>query len=77
MFELESIETGVQTAPPPTSRPLLRHSVCDGGIVHIGLAQAGVRSVCQPITKPRIPYSEPAAPITTMPFAQTGALVCE
>ena len=75
MFVVASTVTGVQTAPPPTSLPRLRHSVCGGGIVQYGFAQAGVRFVRQAITKPRIPYSEPAAPIRTRPFAQIGALV--
>ena len=41
------------------------------------LGQAGFRSVVYAITKPRIPYSEPAAPTITRWFAQIGALVSE
>ena len=41
-----------------------RQLVPAGGIVQNGFGQAGVRSVWYAITKPRTPYSEPAAPTT-------------
>ena len=72
-----SIVTGVHTAPPPTIRESRRHDWRSGGIVQNGVGQAGRRSGVYAITKPRIPYSEPAAPMTTRPSAHTGALVSE
>ena len=77
MFVVVSTVTGVQTAPPPTMREARRHDCRSGGIVQNGLGQAGLRSVVYAITKPRIPYSEPAAPTITRWFAQIGALVSE
>ena len=52
-------------------------SVPAGGIVQNGFGQAGVRSVWYAITKPRTPYSEPAAPTISRWLAQIGALVSE
>ena len=75
--EPTSIVTGVHTAPPPTIRESRRHDWRSGGIVQNGVGQAGRRSGVYAITKPRIPYSEPAAPMTTRPPAHTGALVSE
>ena len=72
-----STVVGVQTAPPPTIREARRHDWKSGGIVQNALGQAGFRSVVYAITKPRIPYSEPAAPTITRLLAQIGALVSE
>ena len=73
-----STVTGVQVTPPPTMRLTLRQLVPDGGIDQTGFAQAGERSLdLYAITKPRTPYSEPAAPMMTRCFAQIGALVSE
>ncbi len=72
-----STVVGVQTTPPPTSVPFRRHDVPAGGIVQKGFGHAGVRSVRYAITKPRTPYSEPAAPTIKRWFAQIGALVSE
>ena len=77
MFVAASTVTGVQTAPPPTTREARRQDWRSGGIVQNGLGQAGRRSVVYAITKPRIPYSDPAAPTSTRWFAQIGALVSE
>ena len=49
-----------------------------GGIVQNGFGQAGFRSdVRNAMTKPRTPYSEPAAPRITLCAAHIGALVSE
>ena len=77
VFVAVSTVTGVQTAPPPTMREARRHDWKSGGTVQNGLGHAGLRSVVHAITKPRIPYSEPAAPIRTRWFAQIGELVSE
>ena len=62
-----SIVTGVHTAPPPTIRESRRHDCRSGGIVQNGVGHAGLRSGVYAITKPRMPYSEPAAPMTSAP----------
>ena len=72
-----STVTGVQTAPPPTTRLWERQLCCSGGIVQNGFGHAGRRSVVYAITNPRTPYSEPAAPAITRFPAQIGALVSE
>jgi hypothetical protein len=77
VFVAASMVTGVQTAPPPTTRDVRRHDWRSGGIVQNGVGQAGRRFVVYAMTKPRMPYSEPAAPISTRWLAQTGALVSE
>jgi len=77
VFVVGSTVVGVQTTPPPTSVPYFRQLVPAGGIVQNGFGHAGVRSVWYAITKPRTPYSEPAAPTITRWSAQIGALVSE
>src|SRR5437868_2362873 len=72
-----SAVTGVQTAPPPTMRLCERQLCRSGGIVQTGFGHAGRRSVVHAITKPRTPYSEPAAPAKMRCPAQIGALVSE
>jgi hypothetical protein len=73
-----STVTGVHTTPPPARVEPRRHSVPAGGIVQNGLGQAGRRSLDRyAITKPRTPYSDPAAPKITVWSAQIGALVSE
>ena len=77
VFVVVSTVTGVQTAPPPTTREARRHDCRSGGTVQNGLGHAGFRSGVYAITNPRMPYSEPAAPTRTRLFAQIGALVSE
>ena len=77
MFVVVSTVVGVHTAPPPTMRDARRHDWKSGGTVQKALGQAGFRSVVYAITKPRIPYSEPAAPTIRRWLAQIGALVSE
>ena len=78
VFVFVSMLTGVQTTPPPMMRERLRQLVPGGGIVQNGFAQAGFRSeVRNAMTKPRTPYSEPAAPKITLWAAHIGALVSE
>ena len=65
---------------PPRRRRFARRAATTGSRAEpsrTALGQAGFRSVVYAITKPRIPYSEPAAPTITRLFAQIGALVSE
>jgi hypothetical protein len=65
-----STVTGVQVTPPPTMRLTRRHCVPDGGIAETGFAHAGDRSLVRnAVTKPRTPYSEPAAAAERTPYA--------